>query len=303
MGFPIVEAKTLEKIAVGSYENKLTAVNEAVEEDSDTFGGNALLLATFKDHVVVVNEDGQFFKSSYKIDDGGIVKFMTTESMDVPVVNPDNLAEEAAKKAVDNFFTSGSLGENLLGIMSVVSTKRTPLSETQERLDKLFEGGTLWRKHINKNRDKAVIHGWDYDLGVPMDIHPRFENVCEGLVSEDDLKDFEEETTSALMDLENNLVDIYENALVSYQNYKGIVAGMKIDSDNEESLVLSGFEAFAEDYLDHMKEITKFVSEETKKEGCVTCMAFVHDEIARRSRELELAGRLIRKVSAQFVNP
>ena len=245
---------------------------------------------------------GKFIGAKYEIRDGNLVRFMETKELAVPVIDPESMTDDMVKKAVDNFFENGDIGESMMGIISVMPSKKSPVDQIQDKIDNLFAGGNLWRKQIEQNKEKSVAHGWDYGLGVPMNIKPKFENVCEGLVNDDELEDFEEETEGALRDIESKFMDMYEAVLVSYQNYKGATAGLKNKDgkETEEDRVLSNFEAFSEDYLDHLKEVVEFISESVKETGCVVCRAIVHDAIAHRARELELAGRLIRKVSAQL---
>ena len=52
------------------------------------------------------------------------------------------------------------------------------------------------------------------------------------------------------------------------------------------------FESLADDYLNYIEEVNGFVAESMNKieNGCVSCLAFIHDGVAEQVKDLELGG-------------
>ena len=73
--------------------------------------------------------------------------------------------------------------------------------------------------------------------------------------------------------------------------------------DEDAAQHLSQFEEFYSDYISYLEEVSGRVSRaigEARNGGCVLCAAIVHDEVAGRYKDMNLAARFVRKVSDSF---
>jgi len=294
-GTMIVEAKVLFGLQQGSYEELLQALDQAVAENQEMFGASdSVLFASFPKYIVVMNEGGQFFKVAFENKDG-VVVLGESKTIDVSVLSEDELAS----MAVDKYFDGGSLAESL---REIVKLRRNPIAESplekvEQSLLKLFSGGQIWRKHISEKREQVGRFAWDANFGkLEIDIRPVFGE----LIDEDELdEDSREQVVESLLALEGRLHSRLTSVQEAYEKYQRETSDMR---DDEADSLLSQFESFAMNYIDHLAEISSFVSRSVQEsnEGCIICAAFVHDEVAKRFKELELGGRFVRKISSQF---
>jgi len=132
-----------------------------------------------------------------------------------------------------------------------------------------------------------------------LDTKPMFENFYNGEVSEEDLDKSRTEVLKALAQIEGRLTRLSVQTEEDFEKYQQKVSGSR---DGDADQILARFDGFARDYLDHLTTVGGFVSESIRsgKTGCVACSAYVHDEVARRIQDLELGGRLIQRLAAEF---
>jgi hypothetical protein len=293
----LIEAKVLEKMQGGSYEERLSMLDKAVNENSGMFGdGDSVLFSTFDDKVTVVNESGTFYSAGYKIRDGA-VKFSAPTVMDVDVLSEENLPA----KAVDDFFESGSVSSKLRGLVQMHKPVEPGLlGEAQSELDVLFSGGKLWKRIMEEHKDKISGYGWDVKYGkLDVGVHPAFLEVLTGDDSEIS-EDIADEIQMGLTDLEVRLLDQLNSVTEAVEIYQVKTSGMTGD---EAGQVLSQFEGFASDYIEYLEAVSGRVSRaisEMNDGGCALCAALVHDEVAQRYKDMDLAGRFVRKISDSF---
>jgi len=279
----------------------MTAICDALEEASDSFGGSVAVVATFPSKVTVVNESGIFYSVGYSIDNTERVSFDDIEEMNVPLITE----KDVRKKALGSFFDGSgdelkeAVGGMMLDLFAKDKTPKTPLEKVTEQMVHLFDEGSAWRSYVEDNREVLTRIAFDTSLGSPrIDTKPCFEEILDGSM-EGDLEGFREDVSIALSKLEGRVVRLYESTVDCINEYKEVASG---ESDQEAAQLLGRFDDFCSDYLEHLGKVGGFVSESISKNrsGCVMCGALVHDEIAKRVVDLELGGRLIRKVSTDF---
>ena len=287
----IIEEKVLSELRDGSLEQTISLVEEAVRE-SDKFGNSPNPFSTHEKKVIVYNEDNEFFSARYYIEDGGIVKLSHVKPLDVGALKK----EDVASRGVDGFMEGISLRESLLGLVQIIGQEApVPLADMEVKVDRLFAGGGIWRKHLGENKDKIAAFGWDADYGdLKVENEPLFTNS-----TKEELEEGRPELIAALARLEKRLANVQAKTSESFKKYQGKTQS---PHDPNDSNVLVQFESFCQDYLSHSAKVLELVSEAIRDsgEGCVECSAFVHDQVIMRMRELELGGRFIQKVSAEF---
>jgi len=287
----IVEAKVLHDLQKGSYEELLQSLDRAVIENQDLFGDDAVLFASHLDRVIVINEGGQFFSANYTNRDG-VIRFGKVDELDVNAVTEESIVASA----VDNFFEGESLAEGLKGLMDLrQGIDESPIAKTRESLSRLFGGGRLWRRYVDEHSERVSNFAWDADYGsLKIDVRPIFSDRGSDVIED------EQEVMSALINLERRLVESLNKTTEIYKAYQEETKDLRSDEADQ---VLSRFESFASDYIDHLTEVSNFASNAVRRgrDGNVSCAAITHDEIAARFKELELGGRFVRKVSSQFL--
>jgi hypothetical protein len=294
----IIEAKVLYKLQRGSYEELLQALDQAVSENQEMFGDSeAVLFASHVGSIVVMNEDGGFFSVKYANKDG-VVLLKESKALDVGTVSEN----EIASSGIDQFFDGKSLAESLRDLVNIreIEASDSAVSRVRDALSKLFAGGQIWRKHVEEHKQRIGAFAWDADYGsVKIDVRPVFGDIADGSETEF-TEDLRGEILTELLSLERRLYESLARTKDAFEAYYGQTSGMH-DEETGETLVR--FEGFASDYIDHLTEVTDFVSSSVCRGegGEIVCAAIVYDEVALRFKELELGGRFIRKVSAQFV--
>lgn len=289
-----VEASVVSKFCEGSYEERLQILEDTVGDNSDMFGGGEIaLLASHPDYVAVVNDSGQFFSASYVIEDG-VVSLGKVTSMNVGVMNED----EIVKKGVDDFFESGSLASGLRSIAGMdgdQTNSMSPMERATKDMERLFKEQRHWQQVIADNRDKVLSEMEDSDELSIENIAPVFEEEYKELSEE-----WREIVTAELVDMDEAIHSELASIEKEYETYQaGNETSLRGEREDE---MLSLFEAFASDFIEHFSEVARYVSGAVveSRKSCVTCAAMVHDEIATKLGEMAIAGRFVRQMLSQF---
>jgi len=291
----MVRANVLAQLASGSLEERMTAVDRALEEQ---FEDQVALIATFQDRAIYLTENGDFVSIKYVLGKDGVVRFMQSESLSVPMIDGDDISGDV----VSGYLRDGSLTEGLREVvMASLRSNKSPFERTKEATGVLFSGGSLWRKQVNENREKYAKMVFDGSMGsTKLDTRPMFGSVYSENTTEEELEGHRGDVMKALAQIEGRLTRLSVQTEEEFEKYQQKAGGNR---DGDADQILSRFEGFARDYLDHLSTVGGFVSENIRggKSGCVACAAYVHDEVARRMQDLELGGRLIQRLAAEFV--
>lgn len=291
----MIRVSVLAELAKGSLEERMTAVDRALEEK---LGDSAVLVATFQDKAVYLTEDGEFVSIAYAFGKNG-VRFMQAESLSVPTVERGDIAGDV----LATYLKDGSLTEGLREVlMASFRSNKSPFERTKEAIGVLFSGGSMWRKQVSENKEKYAKMVFDGSMGATrLDSKPMFEKLHNGETHEDELPEHRQEVLVALAQIEGRLSRLQVQTEEAFEKYQQKAGGAR---DGDADQTLSRFEGFARDYLDHLSEVGGFVSESIRdgKTGCVACAAMVHDEVAKRAADLELGGRLIQRLAVDFLH-
>ena len=292
-----VEAKVLEERYRGSYEERLQLVEHSINENRDMFGeGEVALLATYSAHVDIVNESGDFFTVRYDFNHGD-VKLGEPTPLDIDVV----VESDIATKGVTEFFENGSIAEGLRGCLDMATTTLnqealSPMVKAERRLSFLFSENHEWVKILRSKADQlsSMLEGEDYG-GVELDIHPVFEGMTEELN-----EDWRDIVTEELVNVERRCRELLTKLDNLFEDYKEVSPGVMLKDEMAMRVLM--FEGFTFDYLDNMWGIVNYISETIKesKQGCVACAAMIHDEIAKKSKEIGLGAKFVHAVLSQI---
>ena len=288
-----VEAKVLGQLQDGSYEEILSTLDRAVAENQGAFGGESVLFATYPDRVIVLNEDGIFHSANYVIDDG-IVRLGKPKRISVETLSEDDVVS----RGVDAFTEGTMLADSMRGLMSLhPALTSSPLEQVRESLGQLFSRGRIWKKVIHEHKLQIGEYAWDADYGnLELTIRPLFGELFEE--DDDEIDDgVRDVVVENLISLEGRLGEMLSRVHESHDSLTSSNTEMR---DEDDDAILSQFDSYATDYMEHLGEVVESVSAAirmVRDGGCVLCGAKVHDEIALRYRDFDLGGRFVRKVA------
>lgn len=295
----IIEAKELEKMSAGSYEERLSLLSAHLEENNDDFGGSVAVIATFPSKVIVMNESGIFYSVGYGIDNRNRVSYDEIEELHVPVMTE----EDMTTRSIDHFSEDSSLKDLMSNMIfrkfSERKAEKSPMEITVESLDMISSVGAPWIGYIEENRIALSKEAFDPKYGSPkIEVSSKFNSLIE---SDEELdNDDVESVMIALSKLEGRISRMHEIVSESVDKYSEAVAS---GSDQEADQLLERFDDFCSNFIEYVEMVGGFVSESISRigSGYAKCGALAHDAIADRIVDMELASRLIRKVSAEFV--
>jgi len=279
------------------YENP-TRFNAADPQDTS-------VVATFSHHAIVANEDAEFFRATIVEHDDGSVSIGEVEPVDVPVartrVEQDALIAEAARDAasaiVSGDFDAARIQVRKLMESSHLVARRDPLVEADEVVSTLTHPDRPWRRVYAEN--KAYIHkflwgasGVAYRDAPP----PKYRDLYEG---RKEAAPYSAAITVDLEQLSTKLDRIWSTAAEAYESSnvtEGAFNGLEIASMAQQ------FDVFARDFLDEASRVCRLVEDASKDddEDNAAVRAMIHDRVASRLPELDIASKLVKRTAVEF---
>lgn len=286
----IVEESVLRDLQRGSLEESLTLIDSALSEYGDKVCGVPVVpFATYKDRVVVLSEDGQFFNVKYRFEDSEIV-FFDASSLKVDVMSE----EDVTSRAVDDFY-SGDLGKALRGLVEMRSgIDLPPVVMMERRLGSLFGAQRHWQRYLSSHRERFASY-----VGEGAErMDSEFAALHNGTLREEDLEQHRREVMESLLGMEKKfsaLLGSTEEAIKQFHRSSDAI------SRGDDVETMAQYEAFSSDYLDHLSDVCDLISETVAKDnGCVACAALVHDQLAQRFEDFWISGQFVRKVAEAY---
>lgn len=263
----------LQGLMSGSYEERLTRLSEAV---TSKFGDRAVLVSTFVDNIVVLNENS-LMRASYRI--GKDVTFDDIASIGL------GSERDIVREGMDSFLGGGSIRNALTDLVSHgVATHVSPYAKVKREMQKLMGEGAIWRERVAENRTSILRDISDRPF-LSSSVFCKF---GDGLLESGYDLAIEEAT-----DLEGKVASLLATARESLSHYRNEASG----HDVKEAMM--HFESFATDYIEHLEGILGIVSR-VIEEGRADCAAFVHDSVAEAFEDMEIGSRMIQHISNEF---
>jgi hypothetical protein len=305
----MVPSRLLEEIARGSHEERLQTALKAVQEHYADFSARspegAHLISTFTHHVVVANEDGDFFRASTTDHDDGSMSFVKVESFDVPIIRSrgeqEVFLEQAAKEAV-LATRAGDFDAARTQVRSLMKASRLivapdPIEETREILDGAFDPDRPWRRVYVENRNHIHRFLWGASGVVYRDApKPKYADLYEG----DEIAT--PYSAAIRVDLEvlfEKLDQVHIDTLVAQTHFKDndpMLSGTEIIGMAEQ------FTGFVEDYVHELTALLNMVKGASldEDESSSAQRAMIYDKVAAKVPELEIAAKLIQRTANEL---
>lgn len=302
----LVDADFLGRLLAGSMEAKLGAVDEAVSASASLFGGDEDVrvetVATFTDHTIVANSEGEFYRCEWRMTEDGI-ELGEVKPIDVPVFESNRLTLQARNKSreVVEAMLSGDPGlDEKLGDLAQLAFSGPRL--TAEGVEDYWseqvftESDWFVATREQESAMRAFIGAEVNRLDVPK---PYFGEMIEADLTESQEEGHRASVLSKLTRLAGataKLADRIELAAEIDESYEVRGGG---------AMAATEFVEFVESYTDDLEVLGNVISDAAAlaEDGCVKCLARLHDAVAGQMYEWALAGAFIEKLARRFEAP
>jgi len=303
----LVDGDFLAKLVSGSMETAVGAVDEAVMANAGLFGGepdSVSTIATYEDHMIVANEDGDFYRAKWDLSEDGVT-ISDVEEIDVPVYEAGSMGsqvrEEAAQAAAallaDDMETAD---EKLRSLYQLVKSGVRLTAEGVEDLyqKQFFTEGDWFRAVQEQDQQIRTFLGTEA-LRVTA-TKSRFANVADESVTENQAEAQRGTIAGALAQLSGDLAGMRNRIALAKQVTEGHQAR---GGDADDNMTSTDFVEFVAGYGDGLDNLIGILgdAQAVSEDGCLKCLARLHDGIAEQMYEWGLAAAFCEKLARRFV--
>lgn len=300
----LVDGDFLAKLVSDSYETAIGAVDEAVMAHADLFGGDAdsvRTIATYPDHVIVANPEGEFFRAKWIIEDDEVV-IGEIEELDVPIYEADVMGTQVREEAKDavRLLMAGKQDEAGEKLRSLYRMVKSGVRLTAEGVEDLLGRQTWfeqdWFKAVEEREQdiRAFLGTEALRIDVPKAC---FEALAKGEVSEDQAEGHRDAVVAALKRLRSAFTKMRTDTALAREvtEQHQLRGGGNTMSSSDFVQFVSGFSEDLDGVIGVLDDAMA-VSED----GCVRCLARIHDGIADQAQEWGLAAAFSEKLARRF---
>lgn len=300
----LVDGEFLAELVKGSYEDVVGAVDTAVTENAEMFGGDAgsvTTLGTYPDHVLVANASGDFFRARWGRGEDGGIEIGQVDQIDVPVYEASLVGEQVrgeARSAVDALL-EGREEEAEQHLRDLCRLSRSGVRLTAEGVEDFYFRHDFtasdWYEAVRQGETKikGLVGGDATRIDRP---GARFSHITGDGVEESVADQYRQSVVEALAKLSERLEGMG----------KQIALARRID----ESYALRGgndmaaddFVHFVQDFAEDLDRLSGIVSDglAVSEDGCVQCLARLHDAVSGQMYEWSLAALFAEKLARRF---
>lgn len=300
----LVDGDFLAKLVADSYETAIGAVDEAVMAHADIFGGDSnsiRTIATYPDHVIVANQDGDFFRAKWTIEENDVV-LGEVEDLDVPVFEADVMGSQVRQEAKDavkllmNGDRNGA-GEKLRSLYRLV---KSGVRLTGEGVEDLFNKQNWFEQdwfHAVEQRGQDIRAFLGADATRIEMPKPSFGFLIKGEVSEDQAEDHRNSVAAALKKLRSVFVKMRSDTALARE-----VSEQHQLRGGGDAMSAVDFVQFVSGLSENLDEVIGVLDDAmaVSEDGCVRCLARIHDGIADQAFEWGLAAAFSEKLARRF---
>lgn len=302
----MVDADFLGRLMMGSLEAQVGAVEEAVSANASLFGGDdgtVRAVATYPNHAIVANSDGEFYRVGWSMTEDGDVELGDVDEVDVPVIEADAMTGQVRAKSreiVEALLSGdGDVDDRVRDLVTyAMSGARLTAEGVEDHWSKQTIAESDWFKMVRDQETtiRAYLGAEVNRLGVPK---PKFEAMIESDLTESQ----EEGHRKAVL---NNLVRLSEWIRGLGDR---LALATQIDESYEvrdgEGMEATDFVDFVGSFVEDYEEVAGIVSDAASlaEDGCVKCLARLHDGVAAQMTEWALAAAFMEKLARRFEAP
>lgn len=303
----LVDTTVVDRLTEGSFETQIERVERAVASNLHLFNaddGGELHSWTYPNHVVVVNEEAEFFRAEYTVTESGDIELGKVERIEVPVKEAKHLGSEARSLADDvvRAVFDGSddrAEESFQALFNLVARGvRITAESIEDDLEELGISEAAWVRAVDDNAvTMRSFIGAASNRDMPK---PKFESLlASDELSEDDTERYRKVVGEGLRRLRSTLEDL--NA--------GIALARTIDEgytlrDGDE-MAASHFIEFSRQLGSDMDAMIGIVENAiaVAGDGDLKSLARIHDGVAEHMSDAGLAAAFAEKFSTKFTAP
>jgi hypothetical protein len=302
----LVDGDFLAKLISGSMEAAVGAVDEAVGDNAELFGGDAdceiNTIATYPDHFIVANEQGEFYRGRWKMGEDG-VELSEIEEIEVPVFEAAAMGSQVrqeAREAVTALLADDAetADEKIRALYRLV---KSGVRLTAEGVEDLYQrqkfGETDWLKSMQEHG--AAIRAF---LGVEAVRLPatsqRFASVIDVSVTEAQAESKRESLTKSLGDLHRVFGEMRDRIALAKQ----IDETRVLRDFGESGMAAADFVEFVGGLGESLDSMIGVLGDAraVAEDGSIKCLARVHDAVADHVHEWALASAFCEKLARRF---
>jgi hypothetical protein len=300
----LVDGDFLAKLVDGSYETAVGAVDEAVMANAELFGGDSetvRTLATYPDHMIVANQDGEFFRGQWSLDEDGEIVLSDIQDIDVPVYEADVMGTQVRDEALaaTKELMAGGVPEDRL--RSLYRLVKSGVRLTAEGVEDLFNKQSWfeedWFKAIEEKKTdiRAFLGGEAARLEHS---RPQFETLIGGNIDEDQAENHRAGVIAALKRLRAEYLKMRQQTALARQ----VTENHQLRDGSGDGMTASDFVQFVHGFTEDLDGVLGILSDAVavSENGCVKCLARIHDGIADQAYEWTLAAAFSEKLARRF---
>lgn len=302
----LVDSDFLSRLIAGSMESAIGAVDEAVAANAGLFnaeGESVRTMATYSDHVIVVNEDGEFFRAKWKLTDDGVV-ISEAEEIDVPVYEVKAMGKQVRQESIAA--VRAMLANDLPGaedkVRGMYRLVKSGIRLTAEGVEDLYHQHAVadsdWFKAVQEQGDKIRSFIGTESIRISRR-PPRFEALLDDGVTESQAEPQRAGVAASLAQLSGELVAMRSRIALARQVTEGHRPRDAAEGDMTASDFVEFVAGFGED-LDAMIGLLGD-AQAVSEDGCIKCLARLHDGVSSQMYEWSLATAFCEKLARRFV--
>ena len=302
----LVDSDFLAKLMSGSMETALGAVDEAVLDNAGLFGGepdSVSTIATYSDHMIVANENGDFYRGKWAMTEDGVV-ISNVEEIEVPVYDASAMGAQVREEAVlaTEALLSGDTAaaeEKLRGLYRLVkSGVRLTAEGVEDLCHQQAFAESEWFQAV-REQEKQIREFLGTDALRLATSSPRFSAITDESVTEDAAESQRGAIASGLASLSADFVGMRNRIVLAKQVTEGHIPRDAAD----DSMTSADFVEFVAGFGDDVDNMIGVLgdAQAVAEDGCLKCLARLHDGISEQMHEWGLAAAFSEKLARRFI--
>lgn len=305
MAEKLVDADFLSRLTQGSYETAMGAVDLAVQENVDLFGGPSkalTTLATYPEHLIVATDDGDFYRAKWKILENGSVEITDVEDLDVPVYEAAAMGHQVQEESsrIVGLILSDNLEEASESMGKLYNLVKQGVRLTAEGVEDLYNGQDFTEDdwfQATREQEKSMrsfLGGDALRIDTPK---ARFENLIDGDLDDEQAELHRGTVRAAIAKLREKFASMRSSLALARE-----VNETYQPRDGGDGTAVADFVEFVQGLAGALDEVGAILSDANvvAEDGCVKCIARVHDGIASQAYEWVLATAFSEKLARRF---
>jgi hypothetical protein len=275
-------------LTVGSYESLIDRVGSAVSK-SDLFECEARVLATFKNHAVVINREGGVFRTKFDED----ANFSDITKIDTSDYVVDETPEKITSSIVEDILNGNGSSTEISKLASILPIREDYSSDNfTKKVKSIFDDDRFWRKFVAENSKDVGLLVYDKKKNVGEILgSKKYEYLYTDKIPEEEFELHAESVTNDINEVIDRLSIVEQNIKTSLEIYE---ENEELFKDEED---LDSVDEFIDDILDDIDLVQEKISAVINEHGsCPACMGFIYDEFVENIGQYEIASEFIGRI-------